>query len=462
MKTLKNLITLILFLSISTLYSQNNLDANRINSLPNFTNSAELTVHSVVHIKTEFQQKSSVYDDFFGFNDPFGFFNFNTPRRNYPITASGSGVIIDSKGYIVTNNHVVQDADIITVTLNDKREYTATIIGLDPSTDLAVIKVEDTNLPALSYANSDEAKIGEWVLAVGNPFNLTSTVTAGIISAKARNLNILGSNSTVESFIQTDAAVNPGNSGGALVNIEGKLIGINAAIASNTGSYTGYSFAIPSNIVKKVVSDIIEFGEVQRAFLGASFSEINSKLANELKLVEIKGIYVNNVDAKGAAAESGILQGDIILALNNTTINSYSSLKEFLAQHRPGEKINATILRNNKEKTFQIVLKNINGTTSIMKKEEKSASNVLGATFKEVSPKIKEKLRLRNGIAIENLTTGLLKSAGIQEGFIITSIDHKPVFDIEDVEKIIKNKKGNILIEGYYSNGMKVIYGIGI
>ena len=444
-------------------YAQTNTEnVNRISTGPDFTKSAELSVHAVVHIKTEFERKSNVYDDFFGFSDPFNFFNFQNQNRTYPISASGSGVIVDSKGYIVTNNHVVQDADVITVTLNDKREFSAVIVGTDPSTDLAVIKIEGVDFPTLSYANSDDVRIGEWVLAVGNPFNLTSTVTAGIVSAKARNLNILGSSSSVESFIQTDAAVNPGNSGGALVNINGDLIGINAAIASNTGSYTGYSFAIPSNIVKKVVSDLKEFGEVQRAFLGASFNEINNKLAIDLNLKDIKGIYVNSVDPNGAASESGIIQGDVILSINNTKINSYSSLKEFLAQHRPGESVNILVLRNNAEKNIAVVLKNKNGTTQILKKEETNAMQMLGATFSEITPKIKQKLRINNGVSVDKIEQGILRGAGIQEGFIITAIDHKLVLKIEDIEKYLKNKKGSILIEGYYLNGMKVIYGIGI
>ncbi len=464
MKTLKQLIiaTIIAMFIVSSYAQTNTENVNRISTGPDFTKSAELSVHAVVHIKTEFERKSNVYDDFFGFSDPFNFFNFQNQNRTYPISASGSGVIVDSKGYIVTNNHVVQDADVITVTLNDKREFSAVIVGTDPSTDLAVIKIEGVDFPTLSYANSDDVRIGEWVLAVGNPFNLTSTVTAGIVSAKARNLNILGSSSSVESFIQTDAAVNPGNSGGALVNINGDLIGINAAIASNTGSYTGYSFAIPSNIVKKVVSDLKEFGEVQRAFLGASFNEINNKLAIDLNLKDIKGIYVNSVDPNGAASESGIIQGDVILSINNTKINSYSSLKEFLAQHRPGESVNILVLRNNAEKNIAVVLKNKNGTTQILKKEETNAMQMLGATFSEITPKIKQKLRINNGVSVDKIEQGILRGAGIQEGFIITAIDHKLVLKIEDIEKYLKNKKGSILIEGYYLNGMKVIYGIGI
>jgi len=427
---------------------------------PDFTAAAELSVHAVVHIKTEFARKSNVYDDFFGLGNPFSFFN---PQENgYPLVATGSGVIIESDGYIITNNHVVQDANVITVTLNDKREYTAELIGTDASSDLALIKINAIDLPKLAFGNSDEVKVGEWVLAVGNPFNLTSTVTAGIISAKARNLNILGNNSNVESFLQTDAAVNPGNSGGALVNINGNLIGINAAIASNTGSYAGYSFAIPVNVVKKVAEDLKKYGEVQRPYLGASFSEINSKLATDLGLKEIKGIYVNSVDPNGSLSEGGILKGDVLLTLNGLEINSYSILKEFLGQHRPGDKIDTKIIRNNKELEKTIVLRNKNGTTSIVKKEVLNIAKMLGAELKPIDNRTKQLLRIKNGLKVERLESGLFKNAGIQEGYIVTSIDRIAMYKTEDVDTYLKNKKGSITIEGFYLNGMRVIYAIGI
>jgi Do/DeqQ family serine protease len=433
---------------------------NPIRTGPDFTTAAETSIHAVVHIKTEFARKSSVYDDFFGFGNPFSF--FNPQENNYPLVATGSGVIVESDGYIITNNHVVQDANVITVTLNDKREFTAELIGTDPSSDLALIKINATNLPKLVYGNSDQVKVGEWVLAVGNPFNLTSTVTAGIISAKARNLNILGSNSNVESFLQTDAAVNPGNSGGALVNVNGELIGINAAIASNTGSYSGYSFAIPANIVKKVAEDLKKYGEVQRSFLGASFSEINSKLASDLNLKEIKGIYVNTVDPNGAAAESEIMKGDIILAINETETNSYSILKEFLGQHRPGDKVTLKLLRNNSEITKTLTLRNKNGNTSILKKEEQNIAQMTGALLTPIDNRTKQLLRINNGLKVERLDNGLFKNAGIQVGFIVVSIDRKAIYKTEDIDNYLKNKKGGFTIEGYYPNGMKVIYAIGI
>jgi serine protease Do len=464
MKTGK-LINQICFTVVAVLFFVSNCSpltaqtGNPVKTGPDFTSAAEISVHAVVHIKTEFARKSNVYDDFFSFGNPFSFVD---PRNSYPLVATGSGVIVESDGYIITNNHVVQDANVITVTLNDKREYTAELIGTDPSSDLALIKIDATKLPKLEYGNSDQVKVGEWVLAVGNPFNLTSTVTAGIISAKARNLNILGSNSNVESFLQTDAAVNPGNSGGALVNVNGELIGINAAIASNTGSYAGYSFAIPANVVKKVAEDLKKYGEVQRSFLGASFSEINSKLAADLNLKEIKGIYINNVDPNGASAESEIQKGDIILSINGVEMNSYSILKEFLGQHRPGEKVDAIISRDNKEIVKKITLRNKNGTTSIVKKEVQDVSKLIGAVLTPIDNKTKQLLRLNNGLKIEKLENGLFKNAGIQEGFIIISIDRKPMYEPEDIDTYLKTKKGGISIEGYYPNGMRVIYSIGI
>lgn len=305
---------------------------------PDFVDAADVTVHAVVHIKAELEQPNKVYNDFFELFDDF----FGNPQYRYnnaPVVATGSGVIVSDDGYIVTNNHVVQNASKLTITLNDKRSFQARVIGTDPTTDLALVKVEETGLPHLKYGNSDDVKIGEWVLAVGNPFNLTSTVTAGIISAKARNINILGEVGAIESFLQTDAVVNRGNSGGALVNTRGELVGINAAIASNTGSYTGYSFAIPVNIVKKVIGDLIDYGEIQRAYLGIRFREVNSEMAKEKGLDEIRGIYVEEVMEEGAANEAGIISGDVIVKIDNHVINSNSSLLESIGTKRPGDEV---------------------------------------------------------------------------------------------------------------------------
>ncbi len=431
---------------------------------PDFGAAAEKTIHSVVHIKTQYQQRSNIYDDFFGSGNPFNL--FGAPQNKYnspsPIMGSGSGVIISDDGYIVTNNHVVQDANLIEITLNDKRTYEATIVGTDKSTDLALIKIKENNLPPISFGNSNNLQIGEWVLAVGNPFNLTSTVTAGIVSAKARNINILGSSSAVESFIQTDAAVNRGNSGGALVNTTGELVGINAAIASNTGAYTGYSFAIPSNLVKKVMDDLLEFGEVQRAFIGVNIIDLDSKLAKEKGIDKIKGVFVFETTENGAAKDAGIKEGDVITKINNIEVNSKSELIEAIAQYSPGNKINVTVNRDNKNKNFNITLRNSYGNTQIIKREKKNIVSLLGANFQRISKEEKDKLSINNGLKIIKLETGKLRSAGIKEGFIITKIDKKPIYTTDDIKKGLNNKKGGVLIEGIYPNGMRAYYGFGL
>ena len=424
---------------------------------PDFVNAADLTVHAVVHIKAELYQRNQVYNDFFDlFNDFFGNPQY---RYNQPIVATGSGVIITPDGYIVTNNHVVQQASKLEITLNDRRTFEAKVIGTDPSTDLALIKIEAGNLPYLKYGDSDDLKVGEWVLAVGNPFNLTSTVTAGIVSAKARNINILGEVSAIESFIQTDAVVNRGNSGGALVNTDGDLVGINAAIASNTGSYTGYSFAIPVNIVKKVVEDIKNFGEIQRAYLGISFREIDSQFADEMGLEEIEGVYVVEVMENGAAADAGIEKGDVIVRVNHTDINSKSSLLETIGTQRPGDQVKVFVRRGDNLKEFNVVLKNRSGNTDIVKKDN---IKILGATFKTVSQGELEKLNISHGLKIVSLGKGSLKNAGIQEGFIIMYIDKKPVKSFDDLKYTLESKKGGTLIEGVYPNGQKAYYGVGL
>ena len=376
--------------------------------------------------------------------------------------AFGSGVIISDDGYIVTNNHVVQDGDNIQVTLNDKRVYNATIVGTDPSTDIALIKIDEGNLPFILFGNSDSLQVGEWVLAVGNPFNLTSTVTAGIVSAKGRNLNILNGKTAIESYIQTDAAVNMGNSGGALVNISGQLVGINAAIASSTGTYDGYSFAIPVSIVKKVVNDIIEFGSVQRAFLGVNAQEVNNKVAKDYNLNKIQGVVVTSVIESSAAEVAGIKSGDVLIKVNGTLINSNAELKEQISRYRPGDKISITYLRNGNENTVNIELKNSQGTTSVVKTDINNVSDFLGATFEPLENEELMSLGLSNGLKISKLSSGKLKNAGIKEGFIITSIDKKIVYNTDDVQKILQNKKGGILIEGVYPNGMHAYYGFGL
>lgn len=422
-----------------------------------FILAAEKSVNSVVHIKTTSEHVNNLnYDPFAEW-----FFGPQKRQQNYVQQGSGSGVIISEDGYIVTNNHVVAGADKIEVVLNDKRTYTGEIIGTDASTDVALIKIKEKGLAYLPYGNSDFVKVGEWALAVGNPFNLESTVTAGIISAKGRN-NIIDNNKRpIESFIQTDAAVNPGNSGGALVNINGELIGINTAIASNNGAYQGYSFAVPVNIVKKVVSDLVEFGTVQRAYLGVSIRDIDSKFAQEKNIKQLKGIYVNGIAQGGSAQDAGIVEGDVITKIQDVSVASVSELQEQISKYRPGDKVKATILRENKEMNVNVVLKSLDNTTRLIKKSEITANsvNALGADFLEADNEELAKLRIASGVKVGKLTNGKLAQVGIKEGFIITSIDKKKVASVDDIKNILSNKTGAVLLEGFYPNGTRAYYG---
>ena len=424
---------------------------------PDFEAAAQASVHAVVHIKSEFQKKSLVYDDFFEF---FNFGGRPQPREySTPYSAMGSGVIVSQDGYIVTNNHVVQEATDILVTLNDKREYPATIVGTDPSTDLALIKIQEQGLPFLTYGNSDEVKIGEWVLAVGNPFNLTSTVTAGIVSAKARNINILGSQGAIESFIQTDAAVNSGNSGGALVNTRGELIGINAAIASGNGYYTGYSFAIPVNLVKKVVGDFMKFGKIQRAYLGVYYREIDDQFAKEKGFSDLRGIYVDDVVEGGAADLAGVKKGDVIINLDNLPVNGKAELMELIGQKGPGDKVNIIVNRDGKEMMMTMTMQ---GEDSKQVADKSGKITIQGATFEPLTEKEKGRLNIDYGFKITSLTPGKLRSAGISAGFIVLTIDRKPIRTSSDLRDALSGGQGGVLLEGVYPNGLRAYYGIGI
>ncbi|GAB4256456.1 MAG: trypsin-like peptidase domain-containing protein [Vicingaceae bacterium] len=424
------------------------------------TNAAEHSVDAVVHVKTETLVQSPYA------NDPvYSFFYGQQPPQM--VQSSGSGVIVSNDGYIVTNNHVIQNAEEIEVTLNNNRTYKAELIGSDPSTDLAVLKINEENLPFLYYGNSDNVKIGEWVLAVGNPYNLTSTVTAGIVSAKGRNINILSDdpytgNSPIESFIQTDAAVNPGNSGGALVNIKGELIGINSAIKSNTGSYTGYSFAIPVNIVKKVVDDLKEYGIVQRAYIGVSISNIDEKISEELDLKDLNGVYVNKTIDGGAANEAGIKKGDIIKKIGAVEIKNVTELQEHIGQFRPGDKINVTVLRNGKEKIIPVVLKNSQGEEKIIEKNTLELTKKLGVLVEEPSKTELKTLGINNGVKVKKIYNGKFLRAGIRPEFIITKVNGKSLKSTEHFYEILKNLKGGVLLEGFYPNGKKAYYGFGV
>jgi Do/DeqQ family serine protease len=423
--------------------------------LPDLTYAAESTVHAVVHITVT--QKGESYS-----NNPFDWFfgdNYNRPQRQLR-QGVGSGVILSSDGYIVTNNHVVEDADEISVVLNDKREFKAKLIGTDPSTDLAVIKINATELPTIKFGNSDDLKLGEWVLAVGNPFNLTSTVTAGIVSAKGRNIGINTNQMRIESFIQTDAAVNPGNSGGALVNTRGELIGINTAIASQTGSYSGYSFALPSTIVQKVVSDIREFGGVQRAMLNVEIRDVDAEIAEKNKLDKIEGVFVANVQEGGAAALAGIKDKDVIISVDGVEVNSTAQLQEQLSKHSPKDKVTVVVKRDNKKKPFNVTLRNMNGDTEIVKGD--AADTIFGAKFAAINDRDREELGIRDGLKITELKDGKFKEAGIREGFIIMQVNKNPVSEVNELSHIIKNSRGGILVEGIYPNGEVAYYVFGV
>jgi serine protease Do len=430
---------------------------------PDFTQAAEASVNAVVHIKTRVEEK---YDQLN--YDPFHQFFYGQPQQRIQ-QGSGSGVIIDKNGYIVTNNHVIDGASEIQVVLNDKRTYSAELVGADPQTDLALLKIKEKDLPIMPYGNSDNVKVGEWCLAVGNPFNLNSTVTAGIISAKGRNINILENDPSrgmfpIESFIQTDAAVNPGNSGGALVSTTGELIGINSAIASQNGAYIGYSFAIPVNIVKKVVADLAELGVVQRAFIGVSIHDIDSKFAEEKGLKNLNGVYVSGLSENGSAEQAGVEIGDVITKVEEIDVKNVAELQEQVGKYRPGDKIKVSLVRSGKEMNLPVVLKNKEGNVGIVKKEKPAEKPIftLGAAFEQVTKEEMTRLKISNGVRISKLQNGKMAAAGIREGFIVTSIDKKKVNNIDDVESALKNKQGGVLIEGIYPNGMRAYYGFGL
>ena len=431
-----------------------------------FTVAAEKTVHSVVHVKTTYKVRGQSYgrggnpfsDPFFEyfFGRPEGGRQQETPEREQ--RGSGSGVIISANGYIVTNNHVIEKADKIEVTLNDKRTFEAKVVGADPNTDIALLKIEATDLKPIVFGNSDNLRVGEWVLAVGNPFNLTSTVTAGIVSAKARNINILNAEMKIEAFIQTDAAVNPGNSGGALVNIAGELVGINTAIASQTGSYAGYSFAVPTTIVSKVVADLREFGVVQRAVLGVQIRDIDDAFAKEKKLETLNGAYVAEVQSGSAAAKAGIKEGDIITAVNGVNVNSVAQLQEQVGRYRPGDNIEVTIKRKDKVQTLTIELKNRSGNTDIVKSADTSK---LGAEFEEVSNQIRNRFDFNGGVQVKSVSkNGLFAKAGIEKGFIVLKINRQTISSTEDIENAYTNALNSedtddkvMFISGIYANG---------
>jgi serine protease Do len=432
----------------------------------NLENAAEKSVKAVVHIKVNTNAQVVDQQNPFGNDDFFGQF-FGGGRQYIPSQqASGSGVIISTDGYIVTNNHVIDNAKEVTVTLNDKQEKIAKVIGKDPSTDLALLKIEETNLPYLSYGNSDIVRLGEWVLAVGYPLNLETTVTAGIVSAKSRSIGVNqqkmngSGTSAIESFIQTDAAVNPGNSGGALVNASGDLIGINSAIASPTGSYAGYSYAIPSNLVKKVIEDLMKFGNVQRGYLGIQFLDSKTATAEQKTaygLDKIDGIYVAAVTKGGGAEAAGIKEGDFIMKVNGATVKTSPQLLEQVGRYRPGNKIEITYLRNNKEANTTIELKNINGNTSIVKNEFASK---LGATFRTLTKDEAKQMNITGGVLITNIGSGkLAQQTRIKKSFVITQVDEQDIKSVEELNtKLNGSSDGKIQLSGVYPNYQGLYY----
>ena len=429
------------------------LTSNQVPEGPvDLTYAAEHTVHAVVHVRV----RSTVANNDESDNPFFQFFNDNNIRqRPRKVTGFGSGVIISPDGYIVTNNHVIDGADSIQVTLNNNKSYNATVVGRDPDSDIALIKIKAENLPVIKFGNSDNLKLGEWVLAVGNPFNLTSTVTAGIVSAKGRSLDLDGGYK-LESFIQTDAALNMGNSGGALVDAKGELVGITSAIISPTGTYSGNSFAIPVNIVKKVVGDLKLYGRAQRPIMGIKIREITSDLATKEKLNNVTGVYVESVNQGGAAEEAGIKAKDVIVKIDNTNIGSPSDLQETVAEHHPGDKINVTYFRDGKEASATVKLKNVDGTTAVVL--ESKGETIFGSKLVPVTSQEKEKYEIDSGAKVASVGDGKLKDIGIKTGTIISTINGKKVDNASDIREATSDGEFLSSIDGIQPNGTYFSY----
>lgn len=437
------------------------------------TQAAENSVHAVVHIKSTQESKTqtvTVRDPFYDFfDDIFG--NGRGGERQRQVQTPervglGSGVIISEDGYIVTNNHVIDNADVISVKLNDGREFKGRVIGTDPSTDLALVKIEADDLPTVPVGDSDALKVGEWVLAVGNPFNMTSTVTAGIVSAKARTLGVY--NQGVESFIQTDAAINKGNSGGALMNAKGELVGINSVLYSPTGVYSGYGFAIPTSIMKKVVADLKEYGTVQRARLGIEGTAINDDqqlMDEEMKkqvkeLGAVDGVWVRNI-VEGGSAVGKLQVNDVIVGIDGKRVKSFAELQEGLAKHRPGDKVTVKVLRDKKEKEVELVLKNEQGTTKVVKNV---GMDILGAAFREVPQEMKKQLNLASGIEVAGVTEGKMKAAGIRKGFIILKANGQVIKTVGDLENVMRTATQSpdqvLFLSGMFPSGKRANYAV--
>lgn len=417
---------------------------------------AVVSIKSKIEVRQSFPQGMDPFRDLFGdgffFGQPDGRQNpQQAPKENFSVS-TGSGVVFSKDGYIVTNNHVVENAKEIEVILTDNRTYKAKVVGTDPSTDLAVIKIKETNLPVLAFGNSDNVKVGAWALAVGNPFNLSSTVTAGVVSAKGRNIRILKDQAPIESFIQTDAAINPGNSGGALVNINGDMIGINTAISSPTGAYSGYGFAVPSNLVLKVTEDILKYGYVQRGFLGILITDLDGQKAKEKNLDITNGIFVDSCMNESAAKDAGVKKGDVIVKVDGKSVKNSAELQEMVGRHRPGETLTLTINRAGKEMPLPVTLRNKDGKTEITKKENREIFDILGGEFEDLNEKDKKLAKVDAGVKVAKILPGgkLKLQTEMKEGFIITKVDKKPVKNLKELAALMQQVKGGVMIEGIY------------
>jgi len=400
----------------------------------NFISAAERVTAAVVNIKTMQESRFDLWG-----NGSVG-------------TSSGSGVIITPDGYIVTNNHVVEDGDQVEVTLNDKREYKADIIGIDPSTDLALLKIKGKEMPYLDLGNSDSLRVGEWVLAVGNPFNLESTVTAGIVSAKGRSIDILEGQDRIESFIQTDAAVNPGNSGGALVNTNGELVGINTAIITRSGRYEGYSFAVPANLVRKVIKDLRDFGVVQRGILGVFVDEINNARAEELGLKTVQGVYITRVTPGSGADEAGLQKGDVIIAINGVKTRTMPEMQEQVGRYRPGNKLNVEFFRNGKMNKAEVVLKDKSNNTIAQAADEANMLTNLGFEVRNLTREETKRLHVEGVKVISIYRGSTVERTNMDPGFIITKIDNKSVRSIDELIRELREAEGKVMLEGIYED----------
>lgn len=448
-------------------YTASGSSASSVGQPVDLTYAAEKTVHAVVHIKSTVnskvqtvQQMPDLFDYIFGNPQP-----YERQYRTQPQVGYGSGVILSPDGYIVTNNHVIDGADVIDVTLNDSRKFQATVVGSDPNSDLALIKIEGDEFPVVPMGNSDELKLGEWVLAVGNPFNLTSTVTAGVVSAKARKIGIYDKQGSIESFIQTDAAINMGNSGGALVNSKGELIGINAALESPTGTYAGYGFAIPTTIVRKVVSDLKEYGAVQRAMLGISGNDIATmRQLDENKNRDfgtLEGVYISELSDGGGALAAGLKKEDIITEVNGKNIKTMTELQETIAQYRPGDKVTVTVLRDKKNKEIEVTLKNSKGNTEIVKDAD---IDLLGAAFKDVTDQLKKQLNIGYGLQVSGVDKGLFTESGIKKDYIILKVNGQQIKSESDFREVFKEALSSpeqvLFITGLYPSGLRANYAV--